>query len=203
MLPDKFTYPFCYVPHPLVKAAALSVIGRIDASPQLRAMFAEGKMLGTLICSDKDGSQVTLYAFSGLAGGRSEVEGFVPPIYDLTAPDGYFKRREAEISAMPAGPAKSLASAGLQEWIFRQYVVLNARGERQSILDIFAEEVWCLRAGQGSAPPPNCSSMPISMASSLWRWGSSGMAHPRAGKCVNTDAFIPHAQANAVHCLHG
>lgn len=154
MLPDKFTYPFCYVPHPLVRAAALSVIDRIDASPQLHDMFAEGKMLGVLICSDKDGSQVTLSAFSGLAGGCSTVDGFVPPIYDLTAPDGYFKQREAEISAMPAGPAKSFASAGLQDWIFRQYIVMNARGERRSILDIFAERGLVPPGGTGECAAP-------------------------------------------------
>jgi tRNA pseudouridine32 synthase/23S rRNA pseudouridine746 synthase len=39
-----------------------------------------------------------LAAFSGNVGGRSMIEGFVPPIYDLMDPDGEFKRREADIT---------------------------------------------------------------------------------------------------------
>ncbi len=39
-----------------------------------------------------------LAAFSGNVGGLSTVEGFVPPIFDLLAPSGHFKSREAEIS---------------------------------------------------------------------------------------------------------
>ncbi|MBQ6556508.1 MAG: hypothetical protein IJL86_03070, partial [Bacteroidales bacterium] len=129
--PRQFTYPFCYVPHPLVVDAARVLIGRLDSEPTLGVLFEEGKMMGVLL-TDRG----PLYAFSGLAGGRSVVEGFVPPVYDLT--QGYFKQREAQISAMPPGPEKSKASAELQEWIFSQYKVLNARGEELSVREIFA-----------------------------------------------------------------
>lgn len=36
--------------------------------------------------------------FSGNIGGKSMIEGFVPPIYDLINPNGYFKEEEARIS---------------------------------------------------------------------------------------------------------
>ena len=49
MLPEKFTYPFCYVPHPLIREAAAALIERIDASDYLRGLFAEGKMMGALL----------------------------------------------------------------------------------------------------------------------------------------------------------
>ena len=39
-----------------------------------------------------------LAAFSGNIGGKSILEGFVPPIFDLTDPNGEFKKGEAEIS---------------------------------------------------------------------------------------------------------
>ncbi len=39
-------------------------------------------------------------AFSGSIGGRSIIEGFVPPIFDLLEPSGHFKEKEAEISAI-------------------------------------------------------------------------------------------------------
>ena len=88
MLPLKFTYPFRYTPHPLVEDAARRLIADIQASPGLAAAFAEGKMLGVMVCSGPDGSLQTLRAFSGLAAARSTIEGFVPPIFDtLTMPE--------------------------------------------------------------------------------------------------------------------
>ena len=97
--PSEFTDPFRYVPHPAVKTAARLVCERIDADAQLAAAFSEGKMLGVLVCRIPDiGKQCYIAAFSGNVGGRSTIEGFVPPIFDLLAPDGYFKVHEAEIT---------------------------------------------------------------------------------------------------------
>ena len=140
-----FTYPFCYVPRPEVRDAARALTGRIDANPSLRGLFSEGKMMGTLVCEEG-----TLYAFSGLAGGCSRLEGFVGPIFDYTDPDGYFRKREAEISAMPAGVAKSEASARLQDWLFSQYEVGNFKGERATI-----KEVYGMTANQKSSSGNN------------------------------------------------
>ena len=100
--PSHFTDPFRYVPHPAVKEAARLVIERIQSDKALDADFSEGKMLGVLVCrpsNEAEGSAPSyIAAFSGNVGGRSVIEGFVPPIYDLLNPDGEFKRREAEIS---------------------------------------------------------------------------------------------------------
>jgi len=97
-LQEGFTDPFRYRPHPCVQAAAWETIMHIDATPELSSSFAEGKMLGVLIVSDSEGKLGYLRGFSGNTGGRSEIEGFVSPIYDLTSPDGYFKVKEKEIS---------------------------------------------------------------------------------------------------------
>lgn len=146
-MPERFTYPFCYVPHPLVVDAARSLTALVDE--RYRDIFAGGKMLGVLVT---DGG--VLNAFSGLAGGFSHLDGFVPPIFDLYAPDGYYRRREAEISAMSAGPAKSRASADLQDWIFDQYKVLNARGECLSVREIFARRGIVPPGGTGDCAAP-------------------------------------------------
>ena len=98
MLPEKFTYPFCYVPHPLIREAAAALIERIDASDYLRGLFSEGKMMGALLVQDAAGSTQVLYGFSGVAGGSALVEGFVPPIFDLTEPGGYYRAVEARIT---------------------------------------------------------------------------------------------------------
>ena len=97
--PSAFTDPFRYIPHPAVKAAAGFVCERIKADAELDDAFAEGKMLGVLVCKDQEtGRPGYIAAFSGNAGGRNHIDGFVPPIYDLLAPDGHFKIREAEIT---------------------------------------------------------------------------------------------------------
>ncbi len=41
-----------------------------------------------------------LAAFSGSVSGRSVIDGFVPPVFDLLDPSGYFKIKEAEITAI-------------------------------------------------------------------------------------------------------
>ena len=146
-LPSRFTYPFCYVPHPLVSDAARAVIRKLDNGMPPAEDLREGKMLGVLV-TDRG----PLYAFSGLVGGKAVVPGFVPPIYDLTK--GYFKEEEARISAMPAGPEKAAASARLQDWIFRQYRVHNALGEELSIAEIFALKGLVPPGGTGDCAAP-------------------------------------------------
>ena len=46
--PERFTDPFRYVPHPLVKEAAGLIIQEIENDPELNGAFMEGKMLGVL-----------------------------------------------------------------------------------------------------------------------------------------------------------
>lgn len=107
-------------------------------------------MLGIL--QTEDGQ--FLSAFSGLAGGRAIVDGFVPPIFDLTDPEGYFRTREREIGGNADPAQKKAMSEDLQRWLFEQYVVLNARGERKSILQIFAERGLVPPGGTGDCAGP-------------------------------------------------
>ena len=148
-----------------------------------------------------------LYAFSGLAGGRSIIEGFVPPIFDLNAPSSEYRAREAEISALNrrirelesgaptqveeqghfdklndriakvpevgfveknTGLAESRKkeiltslktqrrelSIALQDWLFRQYRVLNVRGEWSSIREIFERRGIMPPGGTGDCAAP-------------------------------------------------
>lgn len=109
-LPDTgFTDPFRYIPDKLVKLAGQLVIDRLaqwaslpEGSPEkhIESSFAEGKMLGILVCRTG-----FLAAFSGTVKGpegrvTASVDGFVPPIIDLTEDNGHFKRKEAVITQM-------------------------------------------------------------------------------------------------------
>ena len=99
-IPERFTDPFRYSPHPSVSHAARMLMQRISDSEELSSYFSEGKMLGVLVVSDTSGQTGYLAAFSGNVSGHSHLEGFVPPIYDLLDPSGYFKIKEAEITAV-------------------------------------------------------------------------------------------------------
>lgn len=99
-LPLQFNNPFRYVPHPLVARVAETVVSGIRQDRLLSVAMEEGKMLGVLLVRDSGGRIGYLKGFSGNVGGESTIEGFVPPIYDLTRPDGHFKTKEAEISAI-------------------------------------------------------------------------------------------------------
>ena len=144
-----FTNPYRYVPAPQIVEASRELISRILGAPALDAVFRDGKMMGVL-----QTDRGYLYAFSGLAGGRATIDGFVPPVFDFTAPSGHFRTREAEISAMSAGEQKSRASAELQGWLFSQYIVSNARGESLSIKEVFARRGLVPPGGTGDCAAP-------------------------------------------------
>ena len=132
--------PFCYVPRAEIAEAARMLIERIDGSPELRPLFEGGKMMGVLQAERPDGSREMLYAFSGRAGERSFVEGFVPPVFDYDP---------AAIDA--ASPEQSQQ---FQRWLFERYVVFNGRGESRSVLDIFADRGLVPPSGTGDCAAP-------------------------------------------------
>lgn len=131
--PECFTYPFCYEPHPLCQLAAREVQQYIAAYADIREDADRGKMFGVLVV-EHEGALAYLAAYSGLLAGRNDWPFFVPPVYDAQQPDGHFKTTEREISAK--GGDKQL-SQELQTWLFHQYQLLNARGEKRDLVDIW------------------------------------------------------------------
>lgn len=146
--PERFTYPFCYEPHPLCQLAAKEVQEYIASHEVIREDADNGKMFGVLIVespgvspSQQGESEGVFFlaAYSGLLAGRNDWDYFVPPVYDAQQPDGYFKTKEREISltshSSPLTTKKM--SQDLQSWLFHQYQLLNARGESKDLVDIW------------------------------------------------------------------
>ena len=98
--PGRFNNPFYYSPHPLCVMAADEVRAMLSSDSAVAADAAKGKMFGVLVVRDGDGELGYLAAFSGLLAGRNNIIGFVPPVFDLQSPNGYFKQEEGEISAL-------------------------------------------------------------------------------------------------------
>ena len=99
-LPEKFTFPFHYTPHPLTRIAAGEVRSYLSTRLDWQDEIGKGKMFGVLVVRTSDGSIGYLAAFSGNLAGSNMHDFFVPPVYDLLNPDGYFRKEEAEISAL-------------------------------------------------------------------------------------------------------
>ena len=143
--PERFTYPYCYAPHPLAVKAAEEVQRELEGMT-----LTEGKMFGVLVVAAPDGapsagesreSLFFLAAYSGLLEGRNDWDFFVPPVFDAQQPDGYFKQQERAISLISARQplAARKMSQELQMWLFHQYQFLNARGERRDLIDVWQD----------------------------------------------------------------
>lgn len=129
--PERFTFPFCYEPHPLCILAAEEVKREIE-----RINPTEGKMFGVMVVQEGDSRLAFLAAYSGLLEGRNDWDYFVPPVFDAQQPDGYFKTREREIMQ---SEAHRQMSQDLQLWLFRQYRMLNARGQVRDLVEIWQD----------------------------------------------------------------
>ena len=109
-----------------------------------------------------------LAAFSGLLNGQNDRPYFVPPIYDTLNPEGHFQIEQAEISDLTATIQKMQGNGNidshpeeysrlervaisalrrlrhqrseiLQDWLFDQYIIRNARGEEKNLTQIFKD----------------------------------------------------------------
>lgn len=109
-LPSAFTYPFHYTPHPLTRLAAEEVQNYLKTRSDWQEELQNGKMFGVLIVRTPEEKLGYLAAFSGNLAGSNHHAFFVPPVYDLLQPDGFFRIEEAEISAINHRIANALQS---------------------------------------------------------------------------------------------
>lgn len=103
-LPEKFTFPFCYEPHPLAMMAVLEVQNNQLNEALLKHDFGLtddrglGKMFGVLVVKNNKNQLGYLLAFSGKLYGGNHYAGFVPPIFDTLDEKGFYKKGEAKIN---------------------------------------------------------------------------------------------------------
>lgn len=132
-LPERFTYPFHYTPHPLCVIAAEETQAYLKERTEWREELQTGKMFGVLVVRTPAGEVGYLAAFSGNLAGKNVHPFFVPPIYDLLQPDGFFRQEEerineinARIRPLQASPALEDARSRLQSTIEYCDFVLQA-----------------------------------------------------------------------------
>lgn len=108
-LPQRFTFPFYYEPHPLTVIAAEELQQYIEAQTDLNHNFglsadtdefAIGKMFGVLVVTDGTGRVGYLSAFSGKLAGTNHHSKFVPPVFDMLTENGFFIKEKETIDAI-------------------------------------------------------------------------------------------------------
>lgn len=114
-LPERFTYPFHYTPHPLCVIAAEETQAYLKERTEWREELQTGKMFGVLVVRTPAGEVGYLAAFSGNLAGKNVHPFFVPPIYDLLQPDGFFRQEEERINEINARIRTLQASPALED----------------------------------------------------------------------------------------
>ncbi|MCF2446570.1 pseudouridylate synthase [Dyadobacter sp. CY345] len=164
-IPERFTFPFSYEPHPLSLLAVEQLQSYLNTQQDWEHNFGLsnsdeaiiGKMFGVLVVKDENGEIGYLSAFSGKIAGRNNLEGFVPPIFDGVAEGGFLNIGMLELSQINVEIKKlellssskfvkeiydlkvhrRSHSVSLQNQIFDQYNFLNRNGETLSLRKIF------------------------------------------------------------------
>lgn len=115
-LPERFTFPFYYEPHPLCELAANQLQRHLEGQTEWQHNFgldnqlsttennekAIGKMFGVLLVQHSSGEIGFLSAFSGKVADSNHLPHFVPPVFDMLEEDGFFKAELAEITEINA-----------------------------------------------------------------------------------------------------
>lgn len=109
-LPDKFTYPFYYTPHPLAVIAVKELQEYLLHQNDWKHNFgltqeeinrsndpktedlAIGKMFGVLVVETPEKKLGYICAFSGKLAGSNHHKGFVPPVYDMLVQGDFFQK---------------------------------------------------------------------------------------------------------------
>ncbi len=105
VLPEKFTFPFYYEPHPICLLAAQELQARISIQFDDSRGFGEGdtmhgKMFGVLVVENDKKEIGYLAAFSGKINGNNLHPGFCPPVFNILVEDGFYRKGELEIMAV-------------------------------------------------------------------------------------------------------
>jgi tRNA pseudouridine32 synthase/23S rRNA pseudouridine746 synthase len=102
-LPERFTFPFFYEPHPLTKIAAAELQYYLETQTDLDHNFGLienqqglpiGKMFGVLVVQDSEGKLGYLSAFSGKLADSNDHKKFVPPVFDMLVENSFFLKEQ-------------------------------------------------------------------------------------------------------------
>lgn len=110
-LPEAFTFPFYYQPHPLSLIAANELQDYLENQFDANHNFGLneeqeglviGKMFGVLVVKNAANELGYLAAFSGKLANENHHDLFVEPVFDILEADGFYKREEEVVNEVNA-----------------------------------------------------------------------------------------------------
>lgn len=132
-LPDEFTYPFNYQPHPLALKAAQKLQEYLLEN-QWDHNFGfdkdqngkpTGKMFGVLVIEHK-GKTGYLWGFSGRLAGTPIHDDFVPPVFNILDEDSFYRKGEKHLNTLNAKVDEQLNSV---EYLEAKNRVIEAKSQ--------------------------------------------------------------------------
>lgn len=105
-LPERFTFPFYYEPHPLCVLAAEQLQRHLQTQSEWQHNFGlegdeapgKGKMFGVLLVETEQSEIGFLSAFSGKIADQNLLTGFVPPVFDMLSEDSFYQGELEEVT---------------------------------------------------------------------------------------------------------
>jgi len=121
-LPEKFTFPFYYQPHPLCVLAAKQLQQHLTTQQEWQHDFGvdgneagTGKMFGVLLVKSPQGEIGFLSAFSGKIADKNLLPGFVPPVFDMLAEESFFRSDLACITELNSAVKEQQSNPRLEQ----------------------------------------------------------------------------------------
>jgi len=144
-LPERFTFPFYYQPHPLCILAAQELQEHLKTQQVWQHNFgisgdkenAIGKMFGILLVQNINNEIGYLAAFSGKLAGQNHLPKLVPPVFDMLTENSFFLTQQIEINkinkqieTLENTPELASLTATLQSEIDASLLQLTAHREK-------------------------------------------------------------------------
>ncbi|MCU4156421.1 RluA family pseudouridine synthase [Carboxylicivirga sp. A043] len=126
-LPDGFNNPFDYTPHPL----CLFAKQQLERSLPKPSTMEKGKMYGVLIVKNLSGQIGYLAAYSGNEKDLNSGFYFVPQVYDITNPSGFFRAEEQNLNEINAAIKELKNSSVLSD--LKQQLSAKEKAAKQTI----------------------------------------------------------------------
>jgi tRNA pseudouridine32 synthase / 23S rRNA pseudouridine746 synthase len=108
-LPERFTFPFYYKPHPLTVIATKELQDYLSSQFGWDELFGLtttsneetiGKMFGVLVVKNKNGELGYISAMSGKLLDTNKFSNFVPPVFDIHLVSGFFNEGMKEVNQL-------------------------------------------------------------------------------------------------------
>lgn len=135
VLPERFTFPFCYEPDPLCLLAAQELQQQLINDHYYQQEFTQtGKMFGVLLVENTQGEVGYLCAFSGKfsldENFHQKAINFVPHVFDIDAQTDFFHDESNIINRLNSELDKLLVNPLLDEYQHALELKLNEQDEQ-------------------------------------------------------------------------